>query len=139
MKVNKKLLNETLQEILTMPIVPKRARKDREVFNRLKGLFWDQRNWGKVTENHCGTSCCFAGLVAHNHYKTLVFGEYEYAYIGVKQRKPIHIRNFAERKLGLTRYQSSNLFHHKNTKQDLKRIVAGLCEDPPRIVARKGA
>ena len=68
--LNKKLLQEIMDLVNDLPVVPKKARNDRSLFQKIKGYFWFQGTWGQQTQNGCGTACCFAGWTVLNQYKS---------------------------------------------------------------------
>lgn len=103
---------------------------------------WDQTRWRTETEN-CGTAYCFAGWAA-----TLDGGQWysddpgsacgddllavdedgEYVMALKDGTLVTDIQARAERILGLTESQAEMLFYSLNTLDDLRGIVAELCE-----------
>lgn len=101
---------------------------------------WDQGDYirprheiksGFRTANICGTAKCFAGwaCILTPGYKEVIEvdqddPEYSYAYIAGPDGLSIDIHDTAERLLGLTEYQSGELFDGGNTMADLRRLIA---------------
>jgi hypothetical protein len=91
---------------------------------------WDQKYY------RCGTGTCFAGHAAllaggqwafeSDHDEHMVADDADdpmYVFDG-----EIHVSNRAERVLGLASPQADELFESYNSLDDLRRIIARLCE-----------
>lgn len=110
---------------------------------------WFQQSWMEpiegATENECGTAYCFGGWAAVLHGATLddfmgntyavpppgesidVFDASDLFEDDYDSR--VYIGAYARKTLGLTCAQGDRLFVEHNTLDDLRRIVAELCEE----------
>jgi hypothetical protein len=105
--INKDLLRETLAYIEVHPEE------------------WDQTKW------ICDTTACFAGracLLSGDRPHGSVYEDGERGIVSFGTNSWGAIRHRAEELLGLTWIESERLFSMSNTLDDLRRIVAELCE-----------
>lgn len=92
---------------------------------------WDQSEW--FIKYDCGTACCFAGnLLLHHGYKPEFLHKdsaIAYSVTAPNGMKDVGVGVEAAMLLGLNKVQAEQLFHAQNSLDDLRRIVAELCEE----------
>lgn len=123
-RVNVKLLDATMAEV-------------RKAARRKTGQVWDQNHWraplGDST-GECGTAMCFAGWAAQLDGGRWLSWREEWAWLRARKGETpevvtpdgqplVHVRERAERRLGLTEQEASELFSVRNTLSDLSRLV----------------
>lgn len=91
---------------------------------------WDQSEW--FVKYDCGTSCCFAGnLLLHHGYKPYFMdddSEVAWMVTTPDGSKMSGVGETARELLDLNSVQAELLFDAQNSMDDLRRIVADLCE-----------
>jgi hypothetical protein len=102
---------------------------------------WNQGTWG-YSDSQCGTVACFAGHavvesgVPHSWQEVAVDGGSVYRVL--RPDSGLHVRDQAQRLLGLTHDQASRLFYETNTRLDsLYRTCASILGVDPDVLRDK--
>jgi hypothetical protein len=87
---------------------------------------WEQRAWAMKID--CGTARCIAGNVVAMDGGEFRFNEVGMTDYAIIDGGPRTIRDYAQKRLGLTNEQASHLFMCDNTVEDIVRIAGEIAE-----------
>jgi hypothetical protein len=99
---------------------------------------WKQKRWFVRAEPECGTAMCFAGWACHlsgdepDWATAAPTHDGEMAFNVLTENATIGVGDRAASLLGLTRWQTADLFHWLNTRERLAELVADIFGPDPR-------